>query len=268
MAELLIKVGAGANFEDGDILCAFNRRRIRCCHAQHICHVRVAPRNGGGLIRTDAVARDWFEATHEYRFERVSPNELDRVTIATGERERLSDKPNAKGQAIDVRLFIVRRKRRPDNYLFGEDGAEIWYGGRIDVSHAKLDLVWQAIEAKSPHRENDEDFQVWPAGIQELKSHLFVPVVDFSDVEAEALVEPWTEPDPTAEDPDATRVVKKRNIGCNWRVAAVLDRLGVTEADVSDKSKSIDKRRGVAPLGDVLLLRNKKENRPGERITG
>ena len=69
MAELALKVNAGANYADGDIIAAFNDRRIRCTHAQHICSVMNA---GGGIgVHRDSnhVAKDFFELTHQYRFE-------------------------------------------------------------------------------------------------------------------------------------------------------------------------------------------------------
>lgn len=233
MAELLLKTDAGSGYEPGDILCAFNARRIRCCHAENICHFRKANRNASGLIVASEVARDWYEATHEFRFERVSATEIERVTIATGARERLSDKPNAKGEAIDVRLFIARRKQNPLCPLFGEDGAEFWYGGRIDTSNAKLTTVWNAIQTKTPHRETS--FQRWPMGTQELRSHLAIRVNEFDDVEAETLVA--AEVDDTK--PDLPVVQKRRN-RVDWET-----RLSLTAADrqkVRDKSEAFDLR--------------------------
>ncbi len=92
MAELVLKIGSrGTNlnrdYQDGDIMCAFNARRIRCVHAQHICHRKNA---GGGVgVHRDNnhVARDWFELTRQYRFERVSRTEIHRVTLATLDEE-------------------------------------------------------------------------------------------------------------------------------------------------------------------------------------
>ncbi len=109
ISELILKIGdqqtaSGLGFEDGDVICAFNRRRIRQVHAEGICHVRRAPRNGSGLIRLDAVIRDWYEATHQYRNERVSRTEVLRTEIATGTQEVFSDKPNKKGERIDDQL--------------------------------------------------------------------------------------------------------------------------------------------------------------------
>jgi len=234
MAELLLKTDPGSGYEAGDILCAFNARRIRCCHAEQICHYRKANRNGSGLIVASEVARDWYEATHQYRFERVSATEIERVTIATGDRERLSDKPNEKGEAIDVRLYIARRKRQTFCPLFGEDGQEFWYGGRIDTSNTKLTLVWNAIQTKTPLRETN--FQRWPMGTQELRSHLAIRVNEFDDAEAETLVS--SEVDDS--NPDEPVVVQKRRHRIDWET-----RLSLTAAQrqqVRDKSQSFDLR--------------------------
>lgn len=252
MAELLLKVGDRsadpADYKDGDILCAFNRRRIRCVHAESICHVRKAQRNASGLILLSEPSRDWYEATHEYRFERVSATEMRRTMIATGESEILSDRPNAKGEYIDVRAFIERRKRRRNkHYLFGEDGAEVWYGGTITADHPRLDVVWNAIETKTPLRERDHG--LWPAGEQELRSHLFVRTTDFDDAEAESLVA--SEVDDS--DPDNPVVVQKRERTVDWKA-----RLGLNageRADIEDRSKRIDFRdrqpRAIQSIVDV-----------------
>lgn len=165
MAEILIKAGdqtgdASKAYRDGDVICAFNARHIRCVHAQHICHVHAAARNGDGLILPTEVVRDWFEATHGFRFDRVTRTRVRRTNLVTLETEDFNATPNADGKAMDVPLFIARRKKKADHYLFGTDGAETWYGGRKDFSNAKMDIVWNAIETKTPKREVDHT--QWP----------------------------------------------------------------------------------------------------------
>ena len=98
MAELAIKVGSGANYKDGDILCAFNSRRIRCTHAQHICHVKQAGGGIGGLRDNAHVARDWFEHTHQYRFERVSRTEIKRILLSDMSEVLINGGPKRKIQ--------------------------------------------------------------------------------------------------------------------------------------------------------------------------
>jgi hypothetical protein len=256
MAELLLKIGPGANYEDGDVLCAFNRRAIRCVHAQHLCHLRTAPRNASGLLLTTSIAHDWYEATHQYRFERISANQIRRTVIATGESEVFGSTPNAKGEAIDVRLFVRRRKLQADHYLFGEDGHEVWYGGDVDFSDKALDQVWKSIEKKTEHKERDDAFQLWPAGMVELRSHLFVPVDDFDDSEMELLVSSIYD-ETTAASPV---LVHKRRHRANDLRKTISD-LGVTEADVRDHTKAVDCRKDVAPLKRSGLFFDKKEQK-------
>src|SRR5690606_7585327 len=166
----------------------FNQRRIKCCHAGNICHIRKAKRNPDGLILSTELARDWYENTHLYRFERVSEREVLRINLVEDKEEIFSDKTE---QSIDVPLFIARRKMKWDHYLFGEVGREIWYGGKKNFSEDKIDLIWNAIETKTQLRE--VNYRLWPAGIQELKSHLFIVTNNFTDVQAEEFVRPELE---------------------------------------------------------------------------
>ncbi len=239
MAELAIKVGAVSadltHYQDGDILCAFNARFIRCVHAQHICHVKNAG-GGIGVHRMDAhVARDWFENTHQYRFERISRTEIRRVTLVTLEEIVIDDTPkhiDGKRQHMDVELYIQRRLVHERHRIFGSSGAEVWYGGRIDVSDTNLTLVWNAIETKTAFRE--VDFPLWPAGGKDLISHLFVTVDDFDEREASSLVAP--ELDET--DPDNPIILRKRERHIDWR-----DKIPAREhADIEDKTVSMDLR--------------------------
>lgn len=238
MAELLIKVAAGANYEDGDVLCAFNLRRIRCTHAHHICHRKFAD-----MRDPNSVARDFYEITHQYRFERVSRTEIKRVTLATMDEVVISNTPtliDGKMQHMDVEEYVRRRLRHPNHKVFGEPGKEFWYGGRQDYSSAKVDLVWDAIELKTPNVRTD--FVRWPAGSQELKSHLFLPFKEFSDERAEALVAP--ELDTT--DPDNPIVVKKRKLSVPWRDHVKRG----DQRKVEDKTQTVDLRESLTELDD------------------
>lgn len=243
VATIALKVGDRsadpADYKDGDILAVWPRRFIRCVHAQHICHPRIAARNGGGLIPLTEVARDWYERTHQYRFERVSATEVRRTDLDTLEEDVLSGTQNADGEAMDVALFIQRRKQRLDNYLFGTPGAEVWYGGRQEHSHAKLDQVWNAIETKTAHRE--QNFSDWPAGVQDVKSHLLLRMNDMLDAEAETLVAP--ELDLT--DPNNPVTIRKRARKVDWRA---LRELSPHVADIDNPSVSVDLRPQVGRL--------------------
>lgn len=250
MPELAIKVGDGANYRDGDILAAFNRRRTRCAHAQHICHVMKAG-GGVGALRDNAhVARDWFEHTAQYRFERVSHTEIKRITLATLDEVLVNGAPkriDGRAQHMDVALFVARRMAHGRHRMFGSRGREIWYGGRTDMSNSALNLVWNAIETKTAEREIN--FRRWPAGRQDLISHLFVTIEDFDETVASDLVSP--ELDET--DPDNPITIKKRRHHITWR-----DVIATKEhTDIEDKAVSVDLRDTMIPLvrDDTVKIR-------------
>lgn len=167
MAELVLKIGSvspdSKHYQDGDILAAFNSRFIRCVHAQHICHVKNAGGGIGALRDNVHVARDWFEHTHQYRFERVSRTEIKRITLADMSEVLIDGTPkriDGKMQHTDVALYVAGRLAHERHKIFGSPGREVWYGGRTDVSNAKLTLVWNTIETKTVNREID--FRRWP----------------------------------------------------------------------------------------------------------
>jgi len=238
MADLAIKIGSVGKspaYQDGDIIAAFNSRRIRCVHAMHI----LDPRKAGGGLRAPRnarhISRDFYELTHQYRFERISNREARRVDLLTGEEVVFNERLKiVKGEnfAMDVPLYIARRLDHPGHVVFGKPGSEIWYGGRKDFSNATLDLVWSTIQNKTQLKE--EDFTQWPAGINDLKSHLFLSVDDFDDATSEDLVAPELD----TSDPENPIVLRKRKNFVVWRNF-------VPSADVSrvmDKSVAYDGR--------------------------
>lgn len=234
MAELMLKIGEGSGYADGDVLHAFNARRIKCVHAQHVCHIRQAPRGDGSLIQVNSLAHAWFEATHQYRFQRVGPVEIKRTTIATGEEELLGLTPNDKGEAIDVRLFLFRRKKHPHHGIFGIPGFEFWYGGAVDVSETKMSVVWNAIETQTPLREANH--RRWPATGHEMRSHLFVRVNAMDDTQANEL----ESSDIDRTDSQKPIVLAKRKHVVEWATA-----LGLSESDkvkIRDRSQVFDLR--------------------------
>ena len=241
MAELALKIGAGANYQDGDILAAFNSRRIRSVHAQHICHVKNAG-GGRGVLRDNAhVARDWFEHTHQYRFERVSRTEIKRIVLADLSEVVISGTPiliDDRMQHMDVPLYIAKRLAYERHKMFGSPGTEVWYGGRKDMSSPKLTLVWNAIETKTAFRE--VNFLLWPAGRLDFKSHLFVTVDDFDETVATDLVSAKLD----LTDPDNPIVVKKRRRHIDWKTAIDLKE----HTAIEDKTVSVDLRDTMTPL--------------------
>lgn len=233
-------VGPDPAYQDGDILCAFNRRRTRHVHAEGICHPRRAQRRSDGRIALDHVSRAWFEATHQYRFTRLSLTAVLRENLwMPSEVEVFGQTPNERGERIDVDAYVRRRAQAQGFGLFGSDGAEIWYGGSTRADTPTLDTVWGAIEQHTPHRE--VDYPDWPIGAQELRSHLVIRVDDFDDEEAEALTAPVH--DTSGEEPV---LVRKRARRLPWRdlhgmsaarIAQVEDRL--TAVDIRAERKHV-----------------------------
>lgn len=247
MAELVLKIDDGANFEDGDVLAVFNAHRIRTVHAEHLCFPhspggRLIGMDGNGIMPPGHVGQDWLEEVCEYRFERLSPTE--------GRIVRLSDLAEIRFQsnvpfvqfdgrtvAMDIAL-CVRRKREAQQFpVFGTYGREIWYGGREDRSDAKMLKVWQKIQQKLGKNHTDPEFKYWPAGDQDLKSHLFIPIEDVDDVESEDLIASLFD-DPTANEP--VMLKKRETKAKDWK--QLCPHLGLTEEEVKDKTKTKDKR--------------------------
>ena len=246
MAELTIKVGDSATYEDGDVVDCFNRRRIRCTHAQHICHLDLMGFQLNGLRPNDCLAQMFREKTHQYRCERISQWEMKRVNLFDLSEEVFDDKPNGEGKSIDVPLFVERRLSHPRHAMFGSDGREVWYGGRKKFSHTEMDNVWSEIEKRTALRE--VDYGYWPASSAELKECAWCSVLDFGDLRAEELKGPQY--DPANLDPEALPI-KKRKHKVVWRVKMPLSPKDIT--DIEDKAKIIDKREAFV-LDDSLIV--------------
>jgi len=245
MAEIALKIDDGANYIDGDVLCAFNSRRIRCVHAEHLTSPRQAGFTKDGLRPAGSLARQALEHTRQYRFDRLSKYVVRRTNLRDGKNEELSNTPNAKGEHMDVPLFLKRRKEHPRHSIFGLEGQEFWYGGRTYVANDDLDKVWLEIEARTPERE--VNYTLWPAGSEDLKVHLFVAVDDFLDAVAEELVEPEmrdtgeVEEGMSGEEPTPImEMVKRRKHNVEWEKLTGID---VSKAvEVRNKTQSIDIR--------------------------
>lgn len=222
MAELLLKIEPGAGYEDGDVLCAFNRRRIRQVHAEHVCKLDGFTREG--LRPAQSLAKEFRHATHQYLFRRVSETTIERHDLWAGTVDTFGP------ESIDVREFLKRRLKHNAHGIFGVVGQEFWYGGGIDMSNERLNVVWNAIQRDTPRMEAEDEFKLWPMGRLDIRHHLAVRVADFSDEEAAGLVAPQVD--------DKGQHVAKRNIKVDWK-RDILPDLGVTEADVLDREKPI-----------------------------
>lgn len=192
-------------YEDGDILSAVTYRNVRAERANGLCFaktlvngVRQMDRlNGNGLYNAGDVLEDWFEATSQFKYERLN-NTQCRVTRLSDSNEIVfnTNEPfvqhDGKTVQMDVDLFLRRRKAtlagpggrgRP---IFGTPGNEYWYGGRTTTEHANLDTVWVAIESKLGVNEVDVADK---AVFSDYRKRLVIAVNDMSDADAAALTQ-------------------------------------------------------------------------------
>jgi hypothetical protein len=253
MAELVLKIGAGANYQDGDTLEAFNERRIKGVHAEHLTNVMEMGFNSDGLRPQGCLADQAQCIRYQYKFVRVGRTTVKRQTLADGGKTVLSEEiiPQAE---MDVEEFLRRRKKHNRHRIFGKEGAEWWYGGTEIVTTATVNSVWDEIETQTVERRNDSKFDLWPAGGQDLKSHLFIPTEDLTDEEVALVtrsVYQVTGQDENGE--DITEMVHKRALNAEWKtaIAAELSRLGISQQDVEDKRVPVDLRRTMRRHDDA-----------------
>ncbi len=252
MAELVLKIGSDGGYEDGDVVDAFNGRRICWAHAEMICGIQAAGANEEGLRPLGSLAQVFREKVCRYRFERIGETKVRRVEIATGQEETFGPTPNARGEAIDVPSFLQRRLTSPRHAIFGAPGKEVWYGGRTVRRDAGLDELWQVIEARTTTRQ--ADCTLWPAGRWDLRGHLFVGVDDFDDATLEQLKAPLLDPQRLTAEGEPT-VIKKRKHRVDWLSALGLS--SETIDSVRDRQTKVDGRARFAYLrADVVKMKD------------
>lgn len=233
MAEMVIKIDPGSNYGDGDVLAAFNRRRIEWTHAQMICGQAAAA--APGTIMPPGTLIQWLLGiSSQYRFDRLTYDTVRRSEPKTGRQTIFRATPNEAGEYIHAAEYIARRRRHARPRLFGTEGRETWYGGRTRQDEATVAEVWAMIQEHSPHRLADH--QLWPAGRQDLISHLFIAVDDFDDDAANELVA--SEYDET--DPENPVLVKKRKRQVEWEKLPGINAARIL--DIRDKAKLVDVR--------------------------
>lgn len=184
-AEIAVKINPGQS-DDGDVLVAINDRRIHAVHAQHICHKDKVGFKPDGYREAGTLLDMMLSKTMQYKYERISTMEIRKTNLKTFEQNIISDKPNARGEYIDVPLYIQRRLKHPKHLIFGTEGNEYWYGGNTDHSEAAINAIWTEIEARTPKRKVDHG--KWPFTDTELKNFLIIPMVDMTDAQANEFV--------------------------------------------------------------------------------
>lgn len=248
MAEVLLFVTdivhPDDHYQDGDVVCSFNSTRIHATHAGHVGHVKNYGFTTEGL-RPDSLASRLRDISYTYKFVRVSPTEVKRIKLADGSEEIIGATPNAKGEYMDVPLFVETRLKRANHGIFGTSGAEYWYGGQVHRDDTTVELMWQQIEADTPMRKADHSR--WPATPTEKRKFLVLPTQDFTDDtqhNMESIEIDFDDKQPEYDYPAGIgdRVARKRRAQlADWRgrVPSVADVLN-TDIEVDLRETAID----------------------------
>lgn len=177
-AEIVVIMEASGGYEKGDIIHAYNDRKIQDMHAQRIC----------SLEKERELAEIYLAGVKQYKFVRTGAGTVDRINQWTGTTNSLSATPNGAGEYIDVPMYIARRKARSNHKIFGSVGAEVWYGGGTRADAAAITKVWTEIEARTPHRKTD--YSALQYSRPTLKKYAVVKIQDVTDAAANALEAP------------------------------------------------------------------------------
>ncbi|MEM8973618.1 MAG: hypothetical protein AAGD43_16285 [Pseudomonadota bacterium] len=215
MADIVLKVGAASGYEDCDVLCAFNDRRISQVHAEHIASPKLRPdlnpRIGSadrGFIVRGTLAEVMCSQVFRYRFERQSKTAVKRIDLITKQEVIIDGTPriiDGKRQAMDVELFIKRRILKDNHGIFGNEANAVWYGKARIPGKANLSDVWDRIEDEAKLMRSDHT--LFPLTERERAVHLPIAFADFDDATASAHVSPLVD----ETDPDNPVTIKKRS---------------------------------------------------------
>jgi len=254
--ELVLKVTLTASdhihYQDGDVIEAFSDVRIAFGHAEMICHPDQFGFNSAGLRDRGTLLEMFTAKTSQYKFTRVSSANVERLELASGEMDVISDRPNARGKCIHAQQFISRRLQSDRHKIFGTElGSEVWYGGNVERDSAVIDTVWAEIESNSDNVKAEHDR--WPVTDREKRNCLAVNCVGFKD-DAVRAISPDTaklrrgsvfgdEPSPG----EAAPMIAKRR----WQIPYwdLASELSIDIDDVRDKNKAVD-ARSSAPLAE------------------
>ncbi len=246
---LQVIVGDHATYEDGDILSAINWRRVRHTFAEGICFQRgggssgrmLARLNGHGYMPMDDVLTDWYEASHQYKLERLSATTQLKTRLSDSATVEITDGVEytdltGKPATSHVGLWWQRRiatwtkdtaQGRP---LFSDDGdvnTLVCYLGRSNHDHANLDTIWTAIETKTAHTE---DGTCTHAPFSNYRKRLVISVDDFDNETAGELTSSLVD----ETDPENPITIKKRKNFAEWR-----DLRDVNEGTVLNKQSVV-----------------------------
>ena len=161
--ELIVKVksdGSNPYYQDGDVIDTMSLDRIYLAHAEMICNPRNFDFNTFGMRDRNTLLEKFQEATHIYKFERVSSNDVRRTNLLTNEQDILNTTPNSDGEAINPYQFISRRVKNPNHKIFGTHGSEVWYGKMRNDAEVFIPVAWNHIETESDNLQINHNS--WP----------------------------------------------------------------------------------------------------------
>jgi len=240
MAEKIIYIHKGASlpdpyFQDGDIIHAFNDRRILQCHADHICWPRVNGLKVGGFLKNQPLLEKFLAHIYEFKFMRTGMVHGKGIALRDIPLMGLSkDDEIDISKTTDVKLYVFRRLRAGKKPLFGTPGREVWYGGHHDLSRPCMDKIWDDIENDtSKVRSNHTK---WARDNTTLYNHLSVSVSDFTDEERTEYESPVYD----NTDPENPIMIKMRKNKIDWKNHPSVS--GGTIAKIRNRSIPIDFR--------------------------
>lgn len=185
MAEILFNVGNKVNYEDGDVLFAFNDKRILKINAQSIAKKFT---KSDGLVESGEIIDKYLRNTSLYLFERVAHGRVKKTNLETGEVNYAGDKGS---EPMDVPLTVKYRKESKNFPIFGISGKEYWFGGNRMPSMEEVDEIWAMIEKKGKGLKDENRTKKY--GRLDLYNRVAVPSVDFPDEDIKELEAPITE---------------------------------------------------------------------------
>lgn len=251
MADLLLMTRATpSGYEDGDILCAMSERRILCCHTEHVCHVRKAPRTSNHCD-PGTLAEDFQKARYRVKLVRDGKHGLLKVDVDTDtviEEAKIEGTKAtwADGTHCHVNLFFSRRLKHVGKHrVFGSPGSEVYYDRPRTPDLAKLNAIWARIEAETLLLKADHT--KWPFSRREKTAFLPLNFSALTDAEAADLAKPLLD----ETDPDNPVMVKKRASRIDYATL-----YASKKGDIQDITKEVDLRDGaskVAATSDVTV---------------
>lgn len=222
MSEIVLKIGDGGGFEDGDVLTAYTALDTSWKHVQHLAHPRKS-RTVRGYIPKDSPTYTMLRQSSLYLNQRVSSTEL-MVT------DLLSHQSTLYGPgSININLFLRRRfSNRFDNGaaklpIFGEEGKEVWFSGYRPPNNGRANRCWEAIEEQLGKDRSSRRYEYFPHGRLDLRSHLVVISARFTENQKRDFRERGQS--------------RKRGRKVEWR--DILSDLGETEARVLNRSEMV-----------------------------